>query len=201
MAWSDSSSRVSGFLASLGAATVALALVAQASDFAPDAFLPTAVLVLAVVLFLGLTAFFRLCQINIEDALLAGAMNRIRAGYLRLAPDAARYLSTTGHDDVAGVFESLTLGMVGPVGGSPFLHLFVTAPATVAVIDGVLGGLTAGSIALLAGAGPLWATLVSLIAGLLLFGGLMAWMMRGWIRVQASMTPRFPSPASTEPSR
>lgn len=193
MAWGDSSSRIGSFLSALGAGSVAIALVGGATRFDPASFLPFTVLVLAVLLILGVTAYLRLVQINIEDATLVGAMNRIRAGYLDLAPGAARYLSTDAHDDAAGTLRSLTLGLGGPVGGSQVIQALVTAPATVGIITAVIGGLLAGSVVLWVGGVPAVALVIGGLAAVVLFLLLAGAMARAWVRLERAVVPRFPS--------
>ena len=85
LAWSESFSRAGMFLATLSGAIVALALVAQATDFG-DGFLLTAMVILPVVLFVGTATVVRLGDSNYHDAICVIGMNRIRHAYLELAP-------------------------------------------------------------------------------------------------------------------
>lgn len=194
LAWTDSSSRIGSFLSALGAGSVAIALVGGATGFQPSSFLPFTMLVLAVLLVLGVTAYLRLVQINLEDATLVGAMNRIRAGYLRVAPGAAAYLSTDAHDDPGGTLRSLSLGLNGPVGGSQVIQALVTAPATVGMIDAAIAGLLAGCLVLLVSAGPVPAMVAGAVATIVTFLLLAGWMARAWDRLVTSVRPRFPTP-------
>lgn len=194
LAWGDSSSRIGSYLSALGAGSVAVALVGGATDFQPAAFLPFTAVVLLVLLFLGVTAYLRLVQINVEDATLIGAMNRIRAGYLALEPGAKAYLSTDAHDDPEGALRSLTLGLQGPVGGSQLVQAMVTAPATVGILDAMVAGLLMGCVALIAGASTLVAMALGAAAALLVFGALAWWMVRAWDGLMRAVTPRFPTP-------
>jgi hypothetical protein len=194
LAWGDSSSRIGSFLSALGAGSVAIALVGGATDFRPAGFLPFTAIVLTILVVLGVTAYLRLVQINVEDATLVGAMNRIRAGYLSLEPGAARYLSTDAHDDAQGALRSLTLGMQGPVGGSQVVQAMVTAPATVGILDAVVAGLLAGCLALMAGFDTLAAIAVGMIVAFATFGLLVFWMFRAWDGLIRSVDPRFPTP-------
>jgi hypothetical protein len=126
------------FLASLSAAVVALALVAQASQFG-DAFIAFALVVLPFVLFIGLATHARLVAANVEDLFWVLGMNRLRHAYLELTPELEPYLITSAHDDPRGVL--LSIG-ARPDVSSPtasLLHAFVTTPGMIAVINAMVG--------------------------------------------------------------
>jgi hypothetical protein len=55
-----------------------------------------------VVLLIGLATFLRLVEIGNEDMRLVLAMDRVRRGYLTLAPGLRPYFSTGHHDDQRG---------------------------------------------------------------------------------------------------
>lgn len=65
MGYTEAMSRASIFVAALSGAVVALALVAQATDFG-DGFVAFALVLVPVVYFLGLATVVRLAQINFE---------------------------------------------------------------------------------------------------------------------------------------
>jgi len=67
MGYVEAMARASMFIAALSGAVVALALVAQATDFG-DGFVAFALVLLPVVFFLGVTTIARLSQVNWEDA-------------------------------------------------------------------------------------------------------------------------------------
>ena len=102
LAWNESFSRAGMFLAALSGAIVALALVAQATDFG-DGFLLTALVILPVVLFVGTATVVRLGDSNYHDAICIIGMNRIRHAYLELAPELEPYFVMGSHDDMRGV--------------------------------------------------------------------------------------------------
>ena len=79
-------SRASIFVAALSSSVVALALVAQATDFG-SGFVAFGLVLLPVVYFLGVVTIARLSQVNAEDARWVQGMNRIRNAYLQLAPE------------------------------------------------------------------------------------------------------------------
>ena len=107
LAWNESFSRAGMFLTTLTGAIVALALVAQASAFG-DGFTLFALVNLPIVLFIGVATFMRLGVANYHEALCVVGMNRIRAAYLELAPDLARYFVMSAHDDPRGI--GITMG-------------------------------------------------------------------------------------------
>lgn len=193
--WMDSASRVGTFLGALGAGTVALGLLSQATGFGAD-FLVAVLLILGVVLILGTTTYLRLMQLNVEDLVLVATMNRIRQGYLDLAPGAAPYLSTSTHDDEAGVFETLTLGIMGPVGGSFLLQTLSTTPAVVAIVDSVLASIVAGAALLLLGVSEVLAIILGVAAGVAVLLLLLAYGARSFaaLSAQAKVTSRYPTP-------
>jgi hypothetical protein len=140
MTWSEIFSRTGTFLTVLSAVAVALSLTAQATGFG-QGFRGFALVVLPIALLVGLGTYVRLVEADIEDAWLIVGMNRLRHGYLELAPDLEPYLVTSPHDDFAGVLQTYSfrrkVGIVHLLSGSPFI---------VGVIDAVVAGLL-GSLA------------------------------------------------------
>src|SRR4051812_1168691 len=90
LAWNESFSRAGMFLTTLSGALVALALIAQATDFG-SGFILSALIILPVVLFIGVATVVRLGDSNYHDAICIVGMNRIRHAYLELAPDLEPY--------------------------------------------------------------------------------------------------------------
>ena len=123
LVYTEAMSRTSIFVAALSGAVVALALVAQATDFG-NGFIGFALVLLPVVYFLGWATIVRLSQVNRENARWVQGMNRIRNAYLQLAPELEPYFVTSRYDDDAGVLES-TIADVGPI---PRYQVFVSAP-------------------------------------------------------------------------
>jgi hypothetical protein len=107
MTWNEMFTRASMFLTVVSATVVALALVAQATDFGPN-FRSFALLVLPVVLMLGIGTYIRLGDARLEDVWHIIGMNRLRHAYLELAPDLESYLVTSHHDDVAGIMHTIS---------------------------------------------------------------------------------------------
>ena len=157
LAWTEVFARASMFLSALSFSTVALALAGQASGFGEE-FRIFALIVLPVVLFLGFTTTLRMDSANHHDNLCVIGMNRIRAGYLEMAPDMERFFVMGITDDLAGIGKTM--------GGLPnrpfFIEIFAATPTLVSVLNAVIAaaivalgaiqvGLPAGT-AILAGA-------------------------------------------------
>lgn len=84
---SEASSRVLIFLSTLSNSIVALAFVGQASDFGPP-FYTFALIILPAMLVIGFATFMRTLQNLMDDGYYGIAINRIRAHYKTLHPDA-----------------------------------------------------------------------------------------------------------------
>jgi len=142
LSWNESFSRASMFLSLLSGAVVALALVAQATQFG-SGFSVFAVLLLPVVLFVGIATFVRLVEINNEDVVWVRGMNRLRGAYLELDPGLAKYFVTGTDEEPAAIM--LTYG------ADPqkvhLLHGLVTTPTTIAFVNAMVAAVL-GSIAL-----------------------------------------------------
>jgi hypothetical protein len=133
LAWTEVFARASMFLSALSFSTVALALAGQASGFGEE-FRVFALIVLPVVLFLGITTTLRMDNANHHDAMCVIGMNRIRAGYLELAPDLERFLIMGTTDDIAGIGKTM--------GGLPdrpfFVEIFAATPTLISVLNAVI---------------------------------------------------------------
>jgi hypothetical protein len=149
MSWNESFSRTAMFLSTLSAATVALALAGPAMAFG-SAFALFALIVLSVALFLGLTTFVRLIQVNHEDLYWVYGMNRLRGAYVRMAPGIERDFIAGWTVDEKGLAR--TFGAIDVTTPSP-LHALVTTPAVVAVISSAIAGVIGGLLAIQLGAG------------------------------------------------
>jgi hypothetical protein len=190
MAWNEAMSRAGVFLTVLSAAVVALALVGNATDFAPP-FATFALVLLPAVLFVGFATYTRLVQIHVEDRFLVQAMNRLRHAYLDMEPVLARYLSTSSYDDMNGVLATYTLG--APLLPTRIL-LITTTPTIVATLDAVIAAAVAGLVAVvLGGNAAAVAVAAALTFGAVLYG--LSWMeSRVLLTVGSELTLRFPTP-------
>ena len=198
LTYSEALSRVSMFLSVLSGAVIALALVAQADHFG-DTFTVVAILILAVVLFVGAATVARLEVLNRDDLRWVKGMNRIRHGYLDLHPRAEPYFVTTQHDDFRGI--SLTLGFEStPTRGiGQIAHGVQTMPGMVAVITAVVAGALGALIVRGLGA-PTVLMVAAAIAGFLVTAMLFGWWgIRGWWKLRMRDTSRFPGEESPKP--
>jgi hypothetical protein len=141
MTWNEIFTRASMFLTTLSAAVVAIALVAQASDFGQE-YRSFALLVLPVVLFLGIATFIRLTDSMAEEVTTVIGMNRLRHAYLEIAPDLEPYFVTGHHDDIGSLVRSIA----GNAQIRPS-RVIAGTPVIVAVISSVIAGVIAALLA------------------------------------------------------
>jgi hypothetical protein len=187
LAWNESFSRGGMFLATLSGAIVALALVAQATQFG-EGFRIFGLVILPVVLFVGIGTNFRMGYANYHDALCVQGMNRIRAGYLELAPDVERFFVMGTTDDERGF--QLTQAMIP---GTPLIvQMLASSPMLISVLNSVVAGAIVALGVLQVGGG----TLGALVSGVVTFCIAMAahfWYARQQINgVRDEFEPRFP---------
>lgn len=187
MSWNEAFSRATMFLSALSGAVVALALVAQATSFG-EGFSTFAILVLPVVLFVGVTTFVRLVEINHEDFNWVAGMNMLRHAYLEAAPELRPYFVSGWHDDEAGIMT--TFG--ARVGPGTFAHQFVTTPGVVAIIDGVLAGVLAGIVVPKMSVPTTLGLAIAVAVSLATVGLLAAYQYRGPLRGREPREVRFP---------
>ena len=133
LAWNEAFARVGMYLSLLSGAIVALALVGQGASFGQP-FFAFGLVILPVVLFVGLTTFLRIGTSNYHDAQCVVGMNRIRAGYLQIAPDLAPFFVMGVHDDTSGVVRTMAF----EPGLSQLAHVLAATPSVVIVVDSVL---------------------------------------------------------------
>jgi hypothetical protein len=193
LVYTEAMGRTSIFVAALSGSVVALALVAQASDFG-SGFAAFALVLLPVVYFLGCVTIVRLAQVNLENARWVQGMNRIRNAYLQLAPELEPYFVTSKYDDHSGVLVS-TVAHVGP---APPYQAFVSAPGVVAVMNSVVAGSAAGIACMaldLGIASSLVLGGVFFLASLALFVVWARGRVGGFL---SGVDPLFPSPPNSE---
>ena len=135
LAWTESFARAGMFLSALSGAIVALALVAQATEFGSE-FLLFGVVILPVVLFIGFSTFVRLGLANDHDAITVIGMNRIRNAYVEIAPEVEPYLVMGWHDDI----ESLGVTMGASPWRNPVIDILVSGPFVIGTINAVVAG-------------------------------------------------------------
>jgi hypothetical protein len=185
--WSESFARAQMFLSVLSANVIALALVAQTSLLSTG-FTTFALVLLPVVLFLGLATYLRLVSVNHDEHRWVRGMNRIRAGYLELAPELERYFVTSHHDDERGI-----LATAGWKSG-PTLYGYITTPAMVGVIDAVVAGVITFIGASALGLEDRFAAVLSVVVAVVWNLGLSLYAVRASRREFESSSAISPSP-------
>ncbi|HVH62821.1 MAG TPA: hypothetical protein VNA65_04385 [Candidatus Dormibacteraeota bacterium] len=192
LTYQESFGRVNMFLAILSGAVIALALVAQADHFG-TAFISIAVFMLSVVFFVGLLTVRRLLMLNLDDYMWVVAMNRIRNAYLALHPELEPHFTTSPHDDLHGVLQTLGVEPVGASRLGSVFHSLVTLPGMLGVIVASVGGAIGGLIASGFGAPPAVVLLVGLVFFLAAVAVVAIWGRSSVRRPSANLKSRFPS--------
>jgi hypothetical protein len=161
--------RTTIFIAILSATVVALALLAQATQFSRES-LWVALLMIPVDLFIGVATFVRSVEINFEDARWVTGMTLLRDAYLKIAPDIEPFLITAHKADT----QLRALGHGSPQRLANLRNSLTTTSGTVATLNSVLAGAIFGDISALLGRSiglsVLIGALVSILSGMLHVG-------------------------------
>jgi hypothetical protein len=192
MLWGEAFSRATMFLTALSAGVVALALIAQAAG-EEETFTLFVMLLLPVMLVVGLATYLRINKINEEDERLVAGMNRLRRGYLDIAPDLERYFMTDFHDDRPGVAVTIGVGIEADPFRRFVMHVIGSTPGLVGLIEAVVAGALVGLVAVVLGLPALFAVLAGMAIGLGVLAGLVVASTRTAHRALARYTPRFPT--------
>jgi hypothetical protein len=191
--WSASLTRTSIFLITLSSAGIALGFAAQ-GGIEDGPFWAIALVVLPIVLFLGLTTFVRLVQLQRESYVYLAGMNRIRRFLQDSAPASAPYFVLPRNDDALAAFRGAGTGMRTRPPRFQLLNL-------IAQTQGVVGAITAAVAAAFAGmaAAPLGVLaavgFVAPLAFVLVFALLMAYWQRSLAEIMRSTPSMYPTPA------
>lgn len=168
---------------------VALALVAQVSEFG-EGFRLFALVILPVVLFIGIGTVLRIGESNYHDAMCVIGMNRIRAGYLELAPDLQRFFVMGTNDDLRGIAKTMAVDTHRPF----LVHMVAATPMMIATLNSILLGAIVALLAIQLGTSNVAALGAAAVAFLVGFA-LHAWLARRAIaRGPAGWQPEFPTP-------
>jgi hypothetical protein len=186
LGWNEVYSRAGMFLNVLSAAVVALALVAQATDFG-QGFRTFGYLVLPVVLFVGWTTYIRLTDASYVDLWMVVGMNRLRHAYLELAPELAPFFITAHTDDIDGVMQTLGFGRGGTVSG-----IASSTPLLVGTITSVVAGCLAGLVVEDLGGSPALYIAAGTAGGLICLAAMFAHHMLAIRAIMGAYRPRFP---------
>jgi hypothetical protein len=149
LVYNEAFARAGMFLTFLSASLVALALVGQALSFGRE-FLVLTAAILAADIVLGLATYGRVMAASVEDLRAIHGMNRLRAGYVQIAPSVLPYFVTSVHDDAVGVFGAYgTRGV--RLGREALMHGLSTTSGMIGAIVALLVGGLAAVVLLLAG--------------------------------------------------
>jgi hypothetical protein len=195
LTYQESLGRVNMFLTVLSGSVIALALVAQAAHFGP-AFISVAIFMLSVVFFVGLLTVRRLLMLNLDDYMWVVAMNRLRHAYLELHPELESNFTTSPHDDLPGVLQTLGVEPLGASRIGSLFHNLVTLPGMLGVIVASVGGAIGALIAVGFGAPAVVVLLVGLVFFLAAVAVVAVWGRSSVRTPSPSLKPRFPSPKS-----
>jgi hypothetical protein len=184
LAWNEVFNRAAMFLSTVAGAIVALALVAQASDFG-SGFRRFALVILPVVLFVGVGTLFRLRASNYHDAICVIGMNRIRAAYLELAPELQPYFVTGTTEDFAGITKTMALEP-----RQPFIaQMLASTPTMIATLNSILAGAIVALLSIELGVPEGGALAIGAVLFVLVFALHMYWGMRAVASTRASLLP------------
>ena len=193
LGWNEMAGRTQMYLTAMSGTVLALALVAQGTNFGPQ-FLWFAVGLLPPLLFIGVVTFVRLVYLNREDARWLQGMNRIRHAYVEASPAIERHLVTSPYDDARGIYR--TYGAEPP--RTQDLHALFTTPGMVSVINAVVGAAMVGIAAQAAGLPGVLPAALSVAAFLIAF--VAHWRYQaGVLAGGTGLAPAFPHP-ETNPS-
>jgi hypothetical protein len=192
MTWNEIFSRASMYFTVLSASVVALALVAQATDFGTN-FTLFALLLLPVVILMGFFTFLRLTIATDFDALQVMGMNRIRHAYLDMAPELRPYFITSPYDDMAGTLKSQAMESIQP------RHVLASTPLLVGVVDAIVAGAYAALVFDALG----FDRIVCAVAGVIGAGAMLTfildWSRRDIAEFVLRNQPLFPTPQENVP--
>lgn len=186
VAVSEGNGRTALYVGALSSTLVALALVAQRSPLG-EVFFVVALTVLPAVFFLGLVTYVRVLQSSVEDIVYARAINRIRHYYTEIDPSQAHYFLLSGRDDVRGALANMYVR-------DSWTQFLFTMPSAVAVINGLLGGVTVAlAVATAAHLALLPTVLAGMASGTVILALHVAYQVRRFARMRATVEARFPS--------
>lgn len=188
LAWNESFSRAGMFLSTLSGAIVALALVAQASKFG-EGFRIFALVILPVVLLVGVGTVLRMGISNYHDAMCVVGMNRIRAGYMEIAPELGRHFVMGTTDDEAGV--NLTMALRPRT--SLLVHMLASTPLLVTVVNAILAAAIVALFVLQLGADTVPALAAGAVAFVMTLAAFLWYAGRDIAKAVAEYQPLFPA--------
>jgi hypothetical protein len=187
----ETGSRLTSFLAAVSGSVVALAFVGQVSGFS-EPFTAFALVLLPALLFLGLVSFERVLQLFLQETMCYRGMNRTRRFFTERLPAATSVITLSTFDDLTGV--SRTGGSYRPEPGADPKQILISAPGTIAVLDGILCGVIIALIGAQLRLSLLPATIIGWVAGLALVVLLLLHELRAFGSMFRLDPVRFPAP-------
>jgi hypothetical protein len=191
LVYNEAFSRAAMFLTFLSMSFVALGLVGPAMSFTRQ-FLLLAAVILFFDLVIGIGTLGRLVNVDAEDFRAIAAMNRIRHGYVEMAPVVGEYLSTSIHDDLRGVMATYGASDIH-LGLAAMPYLNTTTTGMVGTTVSLVAGVLAGVLVLAITGSPPAAGVGATLAAVALYAVLGRYVRRSLMKHGASLTPRFPS--------
>jgi hypothetical protein len=138
--------RATVFVAVLSGTVVALALLAQATQFGRET-LSFAAVLFAISLFIGLATFVRCVAINLEDVRWVMGMSLIRRAYLQIIPELEQFFVASHEPSVA----PRAIGYGSPQRFGNLTNSLTTTSSVVAALNSVLAGALASDLGALTG--------------------------------------------------
>jgi hypothetical protein len=133
--------RATIFVAILSGTVVALALLAQATNFRRET-LWFALMLISLTLFIGAATFVRSLAINYEDARWVTGMNLLRRAYLQIVPELEAFFVTDHEPDA----EARSLGEGSPQRFVDLIDSLTTTSGVVAALNSLLAGALASDL-------------------------------------------------------
>lgn len=192
LVYNEAFARAGMFLTFLSASLVALAFVASAMAFDRQ-FLVLAAMLLFFDLAIGLATLGRMLDASVDDLRSIAGMNRIRMAYVQIAPAVEPFLTSSTHDDSAGVLATYGEPKIRR-GTAAFIHGLTTAGGMITTIDALLAAALAGVVAILFGADSAVTFAVGGVAFLGLFVGLNRYAFQVIRGFESGFVSRFPTP-------
>ena len=188
-AWSASLTRASLFLVVLSASGVGLGFAAPGGG---ENLRAHALVVLPLLLFLGVTTFVRVVQLQRESVVFITGQNRIRRFFADSVPAARPYFVLPIYDDRAALFRSPGTAMTRRPPRFPLLNLIAQMQGLVGVVTASVAAVFVGIAFLPLGVAAGWiAAAVGFIATI---AALFAYWQQSLNELWASVPPRYPTP-------
>jgi hypothetical protein len=196
LAYNEAFTRAGMFLQALGMSFLGLSLLGAALGFTRDV-LVIAMVVVAFDVLIGIATFRRVADTGREDLSAMQAMNRIRHGYVSVAPGSKRFITAGTYDDLPGVMGSYgftdtsTSSRIGDIA-----YGVSTSLGLVGMVLAVVSGVLASLVALAAGGSLPVAVIVGIATTIVVFALLVRWALGAARANQAAMSVRFPAPGA-----